>query len=146
MSSDQQRQSRAALKAVEALLDELDERARRVGEGGRYAERTPRLAYRRFNLPLRWRHAEGFLEATLHTRNLSVGGLGGVHMGELPLGATATLTLERLDGSEVVVGGTIVHSQRFRDDWWNVGIRFDRPIKLESFVHTPAEPTAGKPT
>lgn len=142
MSSAQQHQSGAAHKAVEELMDELDERARRVGEGGKYADRTPRLPYRRFDVPLRWRHAEGFVDATLHTRNLSSGGLGGLHAGELPLNATVTVTLERLDGSEAILGGTIVHNQRFRDDWWNVGIRFDRSIKLESYIAGPAEPSA----
>lgn len=144
MSLGQQRDSGAAIKLLETLMNELDERARRGGEGVKYAERSPRVSYRRFGRPLRCRLADGFVESTLHTRNLSAGGLGGLHEGELPPGVTATVTLERLDGTEVVVGGTIVHNQRFRDNWWNVGIRFDRSIKPETFVQVPPESSAAK--
>jgi hypothetical protein len=86
-------------------------------------------------VPFEWRRSDGLvIQSTIHTRNLSTGGLGGVHAGELPRNVPVTLTLMQLDGVTATVTGTLVHSQGCKDDWWSLGVRFDRAIKLKSFV------------
>lgn len=120
---------------IEQLLDEMDRRSEEIGEGVRYGRKSQRYRYRRPRTKLDVRGGGGGdLQTEVYTRNLSAGGLGALHAGELPREASAMVELRRASGETDRLAATIVYCQKASGKWWSVGLRFEQPAQLERYL------------
>jgi hypothetical protein len=75
-------------------------------------------------------------------RDISTGGLSFLHGSFLHPGRACVMVLKATDGERVLVSGRIIRCRCFRGRIHEVGMQFEKPIEVESFVHVPEPPAA----
>ena len=114
-----------------AILDQLDRRSTDSGANGRRS--FPRHPYRTQAEMLR-RHEDGsFSSEWIHTRDLSVEGLGCLHVQDVPKGTSVRVLLKSMAGTNPI-GGAVAHCQPLQGDLYLVGLRLEQRINPEDYL------------
>lgn len=118
---------------LNALLDTLDKtNSAQPASIKRVHARWP---YRMGSLKLALDHPGGSrVDITVACRNLSRGGAGVLHSAYVHTGTLCEIELPKPDGSTVSRTGTIVRCSHVKGLVHELGIQFDEPIHLRSFV------------
>lgn len=120
----------------------------------RNRRKQPRIDYRRNDVRVCIRHPGGGrnVVAAVATRDLSAGGMSFLYNNFLYNGTAVDVALRRRLNGEQLVAGHVSWCRHLHGPWHAVGVRFDQPIFLISFVdraewerlqvNAPVEPAA----
>ena len=116
---------------AKTLLDQLDKRSATSAESGK--RQFPRHAYRTQAQLLRRTDDGSLMTEWIQTRDLSVEGLGCLHIEALPAGTPVSVLLKSAAGTNPI-GGQVAHCQAVKNDFYLVGLRFEQRIDPEDYL------------
>lgn len=122
------------------ILNELDSRRASPNDNDRRIEQRLRFSQQAL-LFVQIRHPGGTAGNYLvRTRNLSRTGIGFLHGGFVYNGTSCTVALRTTDKTIVAIEGKVVRCNHVRGHIHEIGVHFDKPIRLGQFLGREAPP------